>query len=80
MFQIGEIGNLSIHLALRNLRPAGTKERRIPKATGNPFTQLFGFVSCPNYTYEALAWFSFSLMTQCLPGNLAMRISWLRSL
>ena len=30
----------------------GTKERKIPYATVNPFTFLFAFVSCPNYTYE----------------------------
>ena len=43
--------------------------RKIPYATGNPLTCLFGVVSCPNYTYEAGAWISFSIMTQCLPGN-----------
>ena len=31
---------------------AGTKERKIPYPTSNPLTQLFRFVSCPNYTYE----------------------------
>ena len=30
----------------------GTRERNIPYPTGNPFTFLFNFVSCPNYTYE----------------------------
>lgn len=48
---------------------SGTKERRIPYPTINPMTQLFRFVSCPNYTYEACAWLGFSIMTQCLPGN-----------
>jgi very-long-chain enoyl-CoA reductase len=36
----------------------------------NPFTILFNHVSCPNYTYEYLAWFSFSVMTQCIPAFL----------
>lgn len=67
-FIISELGNFSIHIALRNLRPPGTTERKIPKATSNPFTQLFNFVSCPNYTYEIAAWVSFSLMTQALPA------------
>lgn len=43
--------------------------RKIPKPTGNVFTKLFGLVSCPNYTYEALSWLGFSVMTQCLPGK-----------
>lgn len=69
-FLFSELGNFSIHVALRNLRPPGTTERKIPKPTGNPFTQLFNFVSCPNYTYEIAAWISFSVMTQCLPALL----------
>ena len=70
IFFICELGNLSIHLALRNLRPAGTTVRRIPQATGNPFTALFNLVSCPNYTYEVGSWIGFTIMTQCLPGNI----------
>lgn len=48
--------------------PSGTTERRIPVATSNPLTLLFGLVSCPNYTYEVLSWVGFTVMTQCLPG------------
>jgi very-long-chain enoyl-CoA reductase len=69
-FLFCELGNFSIHVALRNLRPAGSKERRIPLPTGNPLTALFNFVSCPNYTYEVGAWFSFSVMSQSLPALL----------
>jgi len=69
-FVVCELGNLSIHLALRNLRPAGTKERKIPFPTANPLTQLFSFVSCPNYTYEFGSWAAFTVMTQCLPAGL----------
>ncbi|CAF0913176.1 unnamed protein product [Didymodactylos carnosus] len=65
-FLINEMGNLSIHLALRDLRPQGSKERKIPYPTSNPFTKLFNFVSCPNYTYEMGSWMSFSIMTQTL--------------
>lgn len=32
--------------------PPGSKKREIPRPTANPFTILFNFVSCPNYTYE----------------------------
>lgn len=68
VFILGELGNFSIHMAFRSLRPAGTKERRIPVPTSNPLTALFSLVSCPNYTYEVIAWIGFSAMTQCLPA------------
>jgi very-long-chain enoyl-CoA reductase len=67
-FILCELGNLSIHVALRNLRPPGSKERRIPHSTSNPFTLLFNFVSCPNYTYEFGSWISFSVLSQSLPA------------
>ncbi|BFY99766.1 hypothetical protein BsWGS_02804 [Bradybaena similaris] len=70
VFLQAELGNFSVHLALRNLRPPGTTERRIPYGGTNPFTWLFSLVSCPNYTYEVLAWLSFSVMTQSLPAAL----------
>lgn len=68
LFVIAELGNLSIHLAFKSMRPAGSKVRKIPFPNSNPFTSLFSLVSCPNYTYEALAWIGFSVMTQCLPA------------
>lgn len=71
-FVFSEIGNLSIHIALRNLRPPGTTTRKIPKSTGNPFTLLFEFVSCPNYTYEVMSWGAFTIMTQCVAAGLFM--------
>ncbi|CAF5114742.1 unnamed protein product, partial [Rotaria sp. Silwood1] len=71
IFLLNEIGNLSIHLLLRDLRPPGTNERRIPFPNKkNPFTNLFYFVSCPNYTYEIGSWLGFSLMTQTLTALL----------
>lgn len=48
--QLVEVCNFSTHLTLRNLRPAGSKARGIPRGT------LFKFVSCPNYLFEILAW------------------------
>ncbi|GCC30991.1 hypothetical protein chiPu_0009445 [Chiloscyllium punctatum] len=69
-FLVCEIGNFSIHLALRNLRSEGSKMRKIPYPTKNPFTWLFFFVSCPNYTYEVGSWIGFTIMTQCLPVGL----------
>ncbi|XP_001847824.2 probable very-long-chain enoyl-CoA reductase art-1 [Culex quinquefasciatus] len=67
-FLISELGNFSIHMLLRNLRPAGSTVRKIPVPDANPLTQLFNFVSCPNYTYEFFSWLSFSLMTTCIPS------------
>ena len=52
------------------MRPAGSKERRIPRATKDPLTLLFNLVSCPNYTYEVGGWIAFTIMTQCLPAGL----------
>jgi len=69
-FVLCELGNFAIHMNLRNLRPPGTTIRRIPMPDSNPLTQLYRFVSCPNYTYEFGAWFSFAVMTQCVPAFL----------
>jgi len=69
-FILCQLGNFSCHLALRNLRPEGTKERNIPKPTSNPFTAMFYFVSCANYTYEIGSWIFFTTMTQTLTSGL----------
>ncbi|KAF2347487.1 3-oxo-5-alpha-steroid 4-dehydrogenase C-terminal, partial [Trinorchestia longiramus] len=66
-FVVCELGNFSAHWTLRQLRPPGSKVRRIPYPDSNPLTGLFSLVSCPNYTYETGAWLSFTVMTQCLP-------------
>ena len=50
VFVLAELGNLSTHLTLRGLRKSGGKERGIPIGFG------FGVVTCPNYTFEILAW------------------------
>ncbi|CAH0562053.1 unnamed protein product [Brassicogethes aeneus] len=70
IFAISEMGNLSIHILLRNLRPPGTTVRKIPVPNGNPLTKLFDLVSCPNYTYEFGAWLGFTLLTSCVPAAL----------
>lgn len=70
VFVLCELGNFSIHVALRNLRPPGTKERKIPYPDSNPLTMLFNAVSCPNYTYEFGTWLAFTTMTQCLPAGM----------
>lgn len=70
IFIICELGNLSIHILLRNLRPPGSKVRKIPVPTANPLTKLYNLVSCPNYTYEFGAWLGFTIMTSCVPAGL----------
>ncbi|XP_078506455.1 very-long-chain enoyl-CoA reductase-like [Lissotriton helveticus] len=70
MFVICETGNFSINVALNRLRTNESKIRRIPHPTKNPFTWLFFFVSCPNYTYEVGTWISYTVMTQCFPVGL----------
>ena len=57
IFILCEVGNLICHIMLSNLRPPGTKERRIPRGF------MFEYVVCPNYTFEIFAWVGFSIMT-----------------
>ena len=56
-FLAAEMGNFYAHIVLRGLRPAGSNVRGIPRGFG------FSLVSCPNYTFEILAWASLSVMT-----------------
>ncbi|CAF98792.1 unnamed protein product, partial [Tetraodon nigroviridis] len=66
-FVMCETGNFFTHLTLSGLRGNGLRSQCYPVPSKNPFTWLFFLVSCPNYTYEAGAWLSFAIMTQCLP-------------
>ncbi|TIA88690.1 hypothetical protein E3P99_02481 [Wallemia hederae] len=45
-----QVSNLITHIKLRNLRPAGTKERNIPMGYG------FNMVTCANYFFEIGGW------------------------
>ncbi|XP_053350617.1 very-long-chain enoyl-CoA reductase [Clarias gariepinus] len=68
MFMLCEAGSFSIHWSLSTSgRDTGAKYRSFPHPSKNPFTWLFFFVSCPNYTYEVGVWVSFSILTQCVP-------------
>lgn len=64
LFILCELGNFSIHMLLRGLRPKGSTVRNIPRPNWNPLTELFTLVSCPNYTYEIGSWLGFSFMSQ----------------
>ncbi|KAF7261407.1 hypothetical protein EG68_01106 [Paragonimus skrjabini miyazakii] len=71
VFLLSEYGNLSCHLALKNLRPPGSTVRRIPQPVPGRFlTRLFTLVACPHYTYEVMSWIGFAIMTQSLPAAL----------
>jgi len=52
LFVVGELGNLSAHITLMNLRSAGGSERGIP--SGGVFSIVP--VTCPNYFFEIVAW------------------------
>lgn len=50
LYAAGEMGNLSTHLTLRDLRSAGTAQRGVPQGW------LFDLVTCPNYLTETISW------------------------
>lgn len=55
-----QASNLYCHLILANLRPAGSKQYRIPSGF------LFNYITCANYTTEIYGWVAFSVATQTL--------------
>ncbi|KAL9648135.1 hypothetical protein ABK040_007500 [Willaertia magna] len=61
---VNMIGNYICHIILRNLRPPGSKDRKIPRGFA------FEYVTCPNYTFEIFEWVFFTIMTQSLPSLL----------
>lgn len=60
LYVIGELGNLSNHYTLRNLRRPGSTDRGIPKGLG------FNIVTCPNYMFEVMSWIGVWLVTWSL--------------
>jgi len=69
VFVLAELGNLHAHITLRDLRPAGTKTRGVPRGG------MFEFVTCANYTYELLAWLVFAIFTQTFTSWLFFVVS-----
>ncbi|KAJ3210573.1 3-oxo-5a-steroid 4- dehydrogenase [Entophlyctis luteolus] len=57
LFIYAECSNFVTHKILSDLRPAGSRARKIPFGYG------FNFVSCPNYTYEILGWIAVTLIS-----------------
>eukprot|EP00188_Purpureofilum_apyrenoidigerum_P005834 Plantae.Rhodophyta-Purpureofilum_apyrenoidigerum.ctg8066.p1 GENE.Plantae.Rhodophyta-Purpureofilum_apyrenoidigerum.ctg8066~~Plantae.Rhodophyta-Purpureofilum_apyrenoidigerum.ctg8066.p1 ORF type:complete len:302 (+),score=40.14 Plantae.Rhodophyta-Purpureofilum_apyrenoidigerum.ctg8066:370-1275(+) len=62
LFYFAEVGNLAMHIELAKLRPKNSTVRKIPR--GNAFE----YVTCPNYSFEILAWIGFNIMTSTLTG------------
>lgn len=60
LFVIGELGNLSTHYTLRNLRRPGSTDRGIPMGLG------FSLVTCPNYMFETMAWLGICMINWSL--------------
>ncbi|KAF9923056.1 3-oxo-5a-steroid 4- dehydrogenase [Linnemannia zychae] len=58
LYIFGELSNYHTHVTLRNLRPPGTKIRKIPRGYG------FQWVSCPNYFFETLSWLAVCILTR----------------
>ncbi|SJX63814.1 related to TSC13-Enoyl reductase involved in very long chain fatty acid elongation [Sporisorium reilianum f. sp. reilianum] len=54
---LAELSNAYTHIILKNLRPAGTRARKIPRGFA------FELVSCPNYFFEFVAWAAFTVLT-----------------
>uniref|UniRef100_A0A8C8DK92 Trans-2,3-enoyl-CoA reductase a n=1 Tax=Oryzias sinensis TaxID=183150 RepID=A0A8C8DK92_9TELE len=78
IFLFCQVGNFSIHVVLRNLKQPGSKVKKIPYPTRNPFTWIFWLVSCPNYTYELGSWIGFTVMTQCVPVALFTLVAFIQ--
>ncbi|KAF2107354.1 3-oxo-5-alpha-steroid 4-dehydrogenase-domain-containing protein [Lophiotrema nucula] len=69
LFAIGELGNYSTHLTLKNLRRPGSTDRGIPKGLG------FNLVTCPNYMFETIAWIGIWLVNWSLSTGVFLAFS-----
>lgn len=61
IFASGQMINLYHHLLLAKLRKDGSTDYLVP--TGG----LFGWVACPHYLGEIIAWFGYAVMSGFLP-------------
>ena len=69
LFAIGELGNYSTHLTLKNLRRPGSTDRGIPNGLG------FNLVTCPNYMFETIAWIGIWLVNWSLSTGVFLAFS-----
>lgn len=77
LFFIFEAGNFYCHLMLRRLREVRTPsgEVEITMTRKVPYGLFFDQVISPNYTFEVLAWLSFSILFKTVVGFLFTLIS-----
>ena len=64
LYIFAELSNYHTHVTLRNLRPEGTRVRKIPRGYG------FDLVSCPNYFFETLSWLAVCILTMSWSAHL----------
>lgn len=69
VFIFAELSNFQTHVTLRNLRPPGTRVRKVPRGYG------FDLVSCPNYLFESLAWTTISILTLSWSAHLFLVVA-----
>lgn len=62
-FLLCELGNFSVHIALRNLRPPGTRVRKIPVPDGNPLTALFKYAALVQSHFKFFDYFFFNFFS-----------------
>ncbi|KAJ7475210.1 3-oxo-5-alpha-steroid 4-dehydrogenase-domain-containing protein [Mycena galericulata] len=72
LWVFAQLSNLSTHLTLRALRPAGTTTRAVPLGYG--FSAPFNLTS-PNYFFELLGWGTVCAMSGSLAASLFLAMS-----
>ena len=69
LFAIGELLNLNTHIVLRSLRKSGGTERGLPVGIG------FGWVTCPNYLFESVAWLGILMINKSWSTGVFMAVA-----
>lgn len=57
LWVFAQVSNFQTHMALRRLRPEGSRKRAIPRGYG------FDAVTCPNYSFEVLGWVAVAVLS-----------------
>lgn len=67
----GEVGNFVAHWRLATLRRPGETDYKVPRGG------LFGWVACPHYLWELVAWWGFTLVLHHVAGAvMALTMTW----
>lgn len=65
---LSEYGNWKCHVILANLRSDGSEAKKVPHGFA------FEYITCPNYSFEILAWFAFAMLAKTLSGKVSVLI------